>query len=98
MTFNPPTYLLHTMQYVGGMRSIPPTHTTVWCMGLLPPCAALSLCQEQGSARPPSWPSGVPGGLAQGRQVSGRLPLPPCFLTQGVFAVHQEHIFLTGTT
>lgn len=57
----------------------PPTHATVWCVGLLPLCAALSLYQEQGSTRPPCWKGAVPGGLPQGRWVSGRLPPTPCF-------------------
>lgn len=56
-----------------------PTHATVWCVGLLPLCAALSLYQEQGSTRPPCWKGAVPGGLPQGRWVSGRLPPTPCF-------------------
>ena len=39
----------------------------------------------------------MPGGLAQGRRVSGWLPLTPVFLTHGVFARHRELIFLAGT-
>lgn len=65
------------MQYVGGMSSTPlPTPWyRVWSSYL---CAVLSLYQEQGFVRP-CWKGGMPGGLAQGTQVSDWLPLTPCF-------------------
>lgn len=97
MTFNTPTYLLHTVQDVGGMRSNPqPTpRYGVWdstSLSCSESVAGAGICKTSFLER-----RCLGGWLRADKSLVGSLWLPVS-LAQGVFAVHQEHVFLTGTT